>query len=358
MTQDEDQLNKTEEPTEKKISDALEKGNVPFSREVTYVVSTLAIAIVSSFYGEEFVTKIALVLRSVFANPTDWPLSSGEDVMRLLFHLTTVVGLIMLPVLLTITFFGLISSFAQNVPRIVNERIHPKIERISLSKGLGRLFGRHGLQEFLKAIFKFVAAAIIAISVTFFHAEWVLSHLLLDGIFIPGTIHTLFATTAFGLVLLISFVGFADLVWVRREWYHKLRMSRQEIKDERKQSEGDPIVRMRSQSLARDRARNKMISNVPDATLVIANPTHYSVAMRFDPERDNAPLVLAKGKDLIALKIREIAEENEIPVIEDKPLARSMCEVCVVDQEIPVEFFIPIARIVRALNSNESSKYR
>ena len=140
---------------------------------------------------------------------------------------------------------------------------------------------------------------------------------------------------AFGLVLLISILGLVDFVWTRREWFNKLKMTHQEVKDERKQSEGDPIVKMRSQSLARDRARNKMISRVPEATLVIANPTHFSIALRYRPETDAAPFVLAKGQDLIALKIRALAEESDIPIIEDKPLARSMYKVCNIDQENP-----------------------
>ncbi|MEM9277737.1 MAG: flagellar type III secretion system protein FlhB [Pseudomonadota bacterium] len=355
MAQDEDRDSKTEDPTEKKISDALEKGNVPFSREVTYVVSMLTITVVAAFYGERFTFEITLILRSVFANSTDWSLATGENAFNIFVFLFATIGVLMLPIFAPLMLFGLISSITQNVPRIVATRIQPKAERVSLSKGLGRLFGSHGLQEFLKSMFKFTAAAIIASAVSFYHAEWVISHLLMDSIKIPGTIHSLFIQAAFGLVLLISMVGIVDLIWVRKDWYNKLRMSHQEIKDERKQSEGDPMVKMRSQSLARDRARNKMIGNVPEATLVIANPTHFSIALRYHAETDQAPMVLAKGQDLIALKIREIAEESEIPIIEDKPLARSMYKLCVVDQEIPVEFYVPIARIVRILNNKENA---
>lgn len=358
MAENEDRDNKTEDPTEKKLSDAYEKGNVPFSREVTYVASMLAITLVAAVYGKSFVFEVAVVLRSLLGNSTDWSLSTGEDAMALMAFATKAIGLLLLPFFAALTAMGLISSLAQNLPRVVPDRIYPKVERVSLQKGIGRLFGSHGLKEFAKSFFKFSSASIIALFITFYNAEWVLDHLIMDAIRIPSTILYLFIQTAFGLVLLLSMVAVADYVWVRREWYDKLRMSHQEIKDERKQSEGDPLVKMRSQSLARDRARNKMILNVPEATLVIANPTHFSIALRYRPQIDPAPLVLAKGQDLIALKIREIAEEAEIPLIEDKPLARSMYKMCVVDQEIPVEFYAPIARIVRILNDKDAGHLR
>ena len=151
-------------------------------------------------------------------------------------------------------------------------------------------------------------------------------------------------------------LGIVDLIWVRREWYNDLKMTHQEVKDERKQSEGDPQVKMRVNSLARDRARRRMIDQVDQATLVVANPTHFAVAMRYNPATDNAPVVLAKGQDLIALKIRERAETNDIPVIEDKPLARSLYKAANIDKEIPAEFYVPIAKLIRILSEEEKKR--
>ncbi|MEM7069150.1 MAG: flagellar type III secretion system protein FlhB [Pseudomonadota bacterium] len=357
MADDQDRDSKTEDPTEKKISDALEKGNVPFSREVTYVVTTLAITLVAIFYGSTFVAQLTNVLQSVFARSTDWSLATGEDAMDVALFLVSAVSLCMLPIVAPLMLFGLVSSLAQNMPRLVLDRIQPKLERVSLAKGMTRLLGWHGLKEFAKSFFKFSSAGFISFFIAVYHVDWVLSHLLIDSMQIPVTVHKLFVQVCISLVLLITILGVVDLIWTRREWFDKLKMSHQDIKDERKQSEGDPMVKMRSQSMARDRARNKMISHVPDATLVIANPTHFSIALRYRPEVDHAPLVLAKGQDLIALKIREMAEESDIPIIEDKPLARSMYKVCTVDQEIPIEFYVPIARIVRILSEKEQKKF-
>jgi flagellar biosynthesis protein FlhB len=138
----------------------------------------------------------------------------------------------------------------------------------------------------------------------------------------------------------------ADIVWTRVNWRQELRMTRQEIKDEHRQSEGDPLMKSRLRSLARDRARRRMMAAVPRATLVIVNPTHYAVALRYMRAEGGAPLVVAKGLDLIALKIREIAEEHDITVVEDKPLARSLYDAVEVDQMIPPEFYKAVAEII------------
>jgi flagellar biosynthetic protein FlhB len=135
-----------------------------------------------------------------------------------------------------------------------------------------------------------------------------------------------------------------------------MRMSRHEIKDELKQMEGDPVVKARLRSLALDRSRKRMIDAVPRATLVIANPTHYAIALRYVREEGGAPMVLAKGQDLIALKIRQIAEANDIPIVEDKALARSMYDNVEVDKMIPVEFYRAVAEVIHLLNTRRAGR--
>jgi flagellar biosynthesis protein FlhB len=137
-----------------------------------------------------------------------------------------------------------------------------------------------------------------------------------------------------------------DIVWSRVHWRSELRMTRQELKDELKDSEGDPFVKSKRRSLARDRARRRMIAQVPKATVVIANPTHYAIALRYDRAKGGAPLVVAKGADLIALKIREIAAKHSVPIVEDKPLARAMYDAVEVGQWIPAEFYRAVAKIL------------
>jgi flagellar biosynthesis protein FlhB len=173
----------------------------------------------------------------------------------------------------------------------------------------------------------------------------------------PTGVPELILTTAMRLVATISIATIVlvalDLVWARFYWRRDLRMTRQELKDEFKQAEGDPLVKSRLRSLARDRARKTMLAAVPRATLVVANPTHYAIALKYRHGEDAAPTVLAKGLDLIALKIREIAEQNNVPVVEDRMLAKSMYDAAQVDRVIPQEFFRPVAEIIYFLHSRK-----
>jgi flagellar biosynthetic protein FlhB len=155
------------------------------------------------------------------------------------------------------------------------------------------------------------------------------------------------------IVFVMGAIAAADFIWQRFHWKQDLRMTKQEVKDELKQSEGDPIVKSRIRSVARDRARRRMMAAVPRATLVIANPTHYAIALKYVREEDAAPLVLAKGQDLVALKIRELAEANGVPVFEDVALARSMYKQVSVDSVIPQQFYQAVAELVRIVYSNK-----
>jgi flagellar biosynthetic protein FlhB len=168
---------------------------------------------------------------------------------------------------------------------------------------------------------------------------------------VPELMQTMAIRLFLSVIAATALLVVADLVWSRFFWRHELRMTRQEVKDEQKQSDGDPIIKARLRSLARDRARKRMISRVPKATVVIANPTHYAIALRYVRSENRAPLVVAKGLDLIALKIRAIAEQHGIPVVEDKLLARSLYDKVEVDQLIPPEFYKAVANVILYLMS-------
>jgi flagellar biosynthetic protein FlhB len=158
------------------------------------------------------------------------------------------------------------------------------------------------------------------------------------------------------VAIAMSLLALADFFWTRFKWRRDLRMSRQELKEELKQSEGDPLVKARMRSLAMDRSRRRMLAAVPNASFVIANPTHYAIALRYVREEGGAPLVLAKGKDLIALKIREVAQEHGVPVLERKELARAMYDIVEVDKMIPQEFYRPVAELIHFLDNVSRSR--
>ncbi|HEY0121746.1 MAG TPA: flagellar biosynthesis protein FlhB [Rhizobium sp.] len=346
---DEDKDSKTERPTEKKLRDTVEKGNVPHSREATIFASMLATVIYVTFFLPERVGRMGEVLRDLFEKPDQWQLETGPDVLSLFTRIGWEVGNLLLPAIVLFFIFGIGSSMFQNLPTPVLDRIQPKFSRISPVSGWNRLFSTSGLVEFGKSLAKIVVVGIIMFFVLrgqFFHA---IDSLASD----PQTIFVRLSTIVQRILTIVllatAVVGMADVLWSRHHWFDQLKMTKQEIKDEFKQSQGDPIVKSRQRSVARDRARRRMMKQVPRATLVIANPTHFAVALRYVREEGDAPVVVAKGQDLIALKIREIAEANGIPVFEDPPLARSMFAQVSVDSVIPSVFYKAVAELIHRI---------
>lgn len=354
MSDDQDKESKTEEPTEKKIRDAIDKGNIPFSKEVPIFASSAAILVFFVFFMPTGASYLARSLTDVFEKADKWSLATGDDTVSLFNHLFWETSHFLLPAFALMMTFGVAASVMQNMPTPALDRIQPKMSRVSLSKGLHRIFGPQGLVEFAKSITKIlVISSIIAVSLTgdFFNS--------LNGIFSdPNTIpqHMAGAAQEIFVIILIStaLLAIVDLLWTRYHWRTELRMTRQELKDELKQSDGDPIIKARQRSLARDRARKRMMSDVPRATLVIANPTHFAVALRYVREENEAPIVIAMGQDLVALKIREIAELNEVPVFEDPPLARSIFAQASIGSVIPAVFYKAVAELIHAIYANDT----
>ena len=346
MAETPDKESKTEEPTEKRFRDAREKGNVPHSREAATLASMLGILIVAGFFLAGGVAQLNSTLRRLMDNPGAWALESHVDAMRLFEGLGLDAARILLPAVIVLAAAGILASVLQNSPRLVLDRIMPDPSRLSLSKGWTRLFGARGQVEFLKAVFKLGAVIALGIMALRSAHNDVVNAMFVEPTALPGLMLSmgtrLVATLAVATLVLVA----VDVVWARVSWQRDLRMTRQEVKDELKQSDGDPIVKARLRSLARDRLRKRMIAAVPRATVVIANPTHYAVALRYVREEGGAPLVVAKGQDLIALKIREVALAHDVPVVEDKALARSLYKAVEVDKMIPHEFYKAVAQII------------
>ncbi|HEU0063024.1 MAG TPA: EscU/YscU/HrcU family type III secretion system export apparatus switch protein [Hyphomicrobiaceae bacterium] len=358
MAEHHDKDSKTEEATEKKLRDAIERGNTPFSKEAGILASLLGILIISSFLLAAGVGRLNGVLQRLLDDPGGFSLENGADAVRLLEALGLEMARLLLPAIIVLAAAGVLASFLQNSPRLVFDRIQPQLSRLSLSKGWQRLLGGHAQVEFLKAALKLAAVCLLGAMTISAAKHDVSNAIFLAPAALPGLIHGMaarfVATLAVGAVVLVA----ADLVWSRLFWQRELRMTRQELKEEMKQVDGDPIVKARLRSLARDRLRKRMIAAVPRASMVIANPTHFAVALRYRREEGGAPLVVAKGQDHIALKIREVAEQHGIPVIEDKALARSLYKAVEVDRMIPPEFYKAVAEIVIYLTARQAAARR
>ncbi|WP_373289614.1 flagellar biosynthesis protein FlhB [Aureimonas glaciei] len=356
MVADEDKDSKTEEATEKKIRDTVEKGNLPSSREAPILASLLAAMAFIAFTARDASNVLLTSLKSTFENPSQWNIENGTDALQFMHVIGLQAGQFILPAAGFFVVGGVLASLLQNPPQINLERIRPKMQNISIVSGWNKLFGLRGFTEFGKSLFKFAAISIIVGTMLANDLQSTLKTMFSDPNLLPETLLTLamqlLSAVSIATIVLVA----ADLFFSRVLWHRDLKMSKQEIKDEMKQAEGDPMVKARQRQIARDRNRKRMMAAVPKATVVIANPTHYAIALRYSREEGGAPIVVAKGVDLIALKIREIAEANDVPVIEDKLLARSMYDHVEIDQMIPQQFFKAVAELIYFLQSRSSGK--
>lgn len=349
-----DKDSKTEEATEKKIRDTIEKGKLPNSREAALLASFLAILIYAVFYARDAFIDLGVYLSIFLEKPEAWPLDTENDIIELYRSVMVATTQAVASLLVLLVLAGIGASVFQNMPRFVGERIRPQLSRISLSKGWNRLFGVQGFVEFLKSLAKLgFACVVLSLTLSQDHRR-LLAGMITNPLEFAMVIRSISVDILTAIVFVMVAIAAADLFWSRFSWRRDMRMSKQEVKDELKQSEGDPIVKSRLRSLARDRSRRRMIAAVPRATLVIANPTHFSIALKYVREEDSAPVVLAKGQDLVALKIREIAREHNIPVFEDVALARSMYKQVSVDSVIPSQFYQAVAELVRVVYARKS----
>jgi flagellar biosynthetic protein FlhB len=355
MVEEQDKESRTEEATEKKLTDAVERGVVPVSREVPLLASLACLLIVMLFVLRDSSGRLVSALVHFIDDPGGWRLDQGADAVALGKLMLLNVLAFLAPIFALFIVAGAVASVAQNAPRFVLDRIMPDFSRISIRNGLSRIFGARGWTEFLKSVFKFSAVVAIVAMVVNGQRILLVNAMFYDLAGLPDRILNLAVRLVSATVVATLIVASFDIVWARLHWLRDQRMSRQEIKDEVKQMEGDRFLKARLRSIRLDRSRKRMLSAVPKATMIIVNPTHYAVALRYLRSEGGAPIVVAKGLDLIALKIREIAEEHEIPLVEDKPLARSLYDAVKVDTAIPPEFYRTIAELVHLIQEKKSS---
>jgi flagellar biosynthesis protein FlhB len=356
MAEDEDKESKTEEATEKRMRDAIEKGNVPFSRELPTFFSLAAAVMAGNFLFGGSIIDLRHALGRFIDNPGDWQLDNPADALAVLRLVGFDAARLLLPVVGLLMLAGIAGAMVQNPPQLASDRIAPKLSRISPIAGWGRLFGMAGFIEFLKSLFKLMAIAIVGYLVLRATQLEVLNAMFMDPVTLPALSRTVIVRITSWIAGLTLVLVVFDLVWSRMHWRKELRMSREELKEEFKHSEGNPQVKARMRAIGRARSRKRMMAAVPQATLVITNPTHYAVALRYVRAEGGAPKVLAKGTDLVALTIRQIAEAHEIPIVEDKPLARSLHDNVEVDQLIPSQFYKAVAEIIHFLHVRKSLK--
>ena len=275
---------------------------------------------------------------------------SASSIALLAAAIGLAVGAFLLPVVGVLFLAGLGASLAQSPLRLSPQRLAPDLSRLSLRQGMQRLMGARGAVEFAKSLMKVIGLGAIATFVLASDAPRLIAALRYDPATLPSEALAIAAHLLGATALAMALVATLDLVWTRRHWRNDLRMTHHEVKEEHKQSEGDPLVKARLRSIALDRARRRMMTNVPRATMVVTNPTHFAIALRYVRSEGGA-----KGQDLLAIRIREIAREAGIPLIENKPLARALYDPVEVDRMIPPDFYRAVAEIINTLDRRRSA---
>jgi flagellar biosynthesis protein FlhB len=355
MAEAPDKDSQTENATEKKLADSMERGDVPMSREVALAVSLGCILVSMIFLLRDGAQRLVGSLAYFLDSPAGWRLEKLDDVMALYRVVLGEILSFITPIVALLLIGGVVASMAQNAPRFVLERIQPDLGRLSVRRGFSRIFGPRGLTEFLKSVFKLGAVGVIVAMVLNGERVSLVNTMFVDVGALPELVLGAAIRLVSAIVVATVLLAAADVVWARIHWRRDQRMSPHEIKEEIRQTEGDRLLKARLRSIRLDRSRRRMLAGVQKATMVVVNPTHYAVALRYVRSEGGVPMVVAKGQDLIALKIREIAEQNSIPLIEDKALARSLYDAVEVDSMIPPEFYRTIAEIIHLIQTKKSN---
>ena len=343
--EEQDDAQKTEEPTAKRLADARKKGQVALSRELNNWVMLLAATLLISFSAFPTLGHLREVLTYYIANSYAIPSVPGGLNHALNDGFKQVLLAVSFPMLVLFV-AAFVGPFLQVGPLFAPETIKPDMGKISPIKGFSRLFSMRSVMEFLKGLLKIVViGTVCTVIIMPFFGQF--EH------FIGLPIHTsmeellmLVKRMMIGVLVVLLVIAVIDVIYQRVEFNKKMRMSRQEIKDEYKQTEGDPHIRAKLRQLRMEKSRQRMMQAVPSADVVITNPTHYAIALKYDPEEMEAPLCVAKGHDDLALRIREVAKENDVMIYEAPPLARALYDSVEVDQTIPPQHFKAVAEVI------------
>jgi flagellar biosynthetic protein FlhB len=344
MAEQSEENEKSEEPTQKRLDEALERGDVAKSQEVsTWFVLAGATLMLMVFAGP-MSSSLKATLAGLLANAHRIP-ADGGGLQRLFGRVgIEVIAAVAIPILL-IALFAIGGNMIQHRLVWSGESLKPKLSKISPGAGLKRLFSKTAIANFLKGLVKIALIGSVLAWLLWPERNRLDTMVTLDAAAIlPYT--SVFALKMFGFVVVImAFIAAADFFFQYRTWHERQKMSLREIKEEFKQTEGDPIIKARIRRIRETRMRKRMMAAVPEASVVIMNPTHYAVALKYE-RGENAPVCVAKGIDNIALKIREVAEKHNVPVVENPPLARALHATVEVDQEIPADHYRAVAEVI------------
>jgi flagellar biosynthetic protein FlhB len=339
-----EQEQKTEDPSEKRLRDAHERGDVVKSQEVSTWFVLSGSALVFAMLAVPTSQGLLEAFRGLLSNADRYQVGSAA-LTEFWVKLAGSILLIALVPSVVLTVFAVAGNLIQHRPLISADPIKPKFSKINPLEGAKRLFSREALVNFVKGLLKIAVVSgalwfVLSPQIDSFEAMVGLEPASILGAFLDLSIK-IFT----GVLSIVTLIAIIDYVYQRNRWWTRLKMTLQEVKDEYKQQEGDPHVKGRIRAIRMERAKKRMMQNVPQATVVVTNPTHFAVALKYEKGMA-APKCVAKGTDAVALRIRAVAEDNKVPIVENPPLARALYKAVEIDETIPNEHFKAVAEVI------------
>ncbi len=345
MAEEEDQSQKTEEPTQRKLDDARKKGQVATSREINNALMISSAAAFVAILSPDLANELGGLLVPFISAPHSFVLTIDDLRLAATDFFTKVGATLILPALLFLV-AALASSLMQNGIVVSAEPLKPKLDKISPISGAKRIFSLKSFVEFVKGLFKISLIGAAAVVLIWPEATTIIKSAEIEVVGVLIILKTLTLKLLIGVASIVLVIALLDILYQRFEHQKQLRMSRKDLQDEYKQTEGDPHVKARLKSLRAERARQRMMAEVPKATVVITNPTHFAVALYYDSAEMSAPRAIAKGADLVAFRIRETAEAHDVPIVENPPLARALYASVDLGEEVSPDHYHAVAKVI------------
>ncbi|WP_078118939.1 flagellar biosynthesis protein FlhB [Thiosocius teredinicola] len=345
MAENQDGQEKSQDPTGKRIADAREKGQVPRSRELNTAAMTLMGLATVMMLGPYFTENFHTLFNEQFA-------LKREDIFdpnAMLAHLTKAIGdalFMLLPYFGVMIVVAVASSIALGGFNVSTQALQPKFSKLDPIKGMAKLFSVRGLVELVKSLAKFVLVAAATVALLY---AWSNDIIRLGDLNVEQSLMQAMKMVGGASLLLSStliLMALIDVPFQMRQYVKDLKMTQQEVREELKQTEGKPEVKSRIRRLQMEMAVRRMMQEVPNADVIVTNPTHYAVALRYDPDKMRAPIVIAKGKELIAANIREVGQANRVPLVEAPMLARAIYFSTELQHPIPGPLFLAVAQLL------------
>lgn len=345
MAEGGDDDERTEEPTQRKLEMAREKGDIVYTPEVGAAMSLVAVTGIIAFLSGPIASQVSQSFVGFLASPEDFPTDPGA-----LRHIAVAVSLKMMMIFglvaIALALAGIAARYLQDRPTFTAEKLNPKLDKFDPVQGFKRVFGKAAAASFMKSV-----AKLIVVGCALAWALWPRdAELQLISLLDPAALLPYVRDKAVGMMIALAsaaaLLAAVDYVFTRQSYMKRQRMSRRELKEEMRQSEGDPMVRAKLRQIRHEKAKRRMLASVPEASVVITNPTHYAVALRYDQGETPAPICVAKGVDDVAQRIREVAEAHDVPIVENPPLARALFATADVDQPIPREHYEAVAKVI------------